>query len=370
MAGIAAAHLPDGDAVSAPTKALITVVVLCFGGLSAALTQTLVIPIQSELPQLLHTSAANAVLGDHRHPARRPRSRCRSPGGWPTCSASSGCWWSAPALLLVGSVICALSDSLTPMLVGRALQGLAMGFIPVGISLMREVTPPQHDRHRDRVDERHPRRRRCHRPAAVGLGRPGLRLARPVLDVGGAGGCSSSPRRGSWCRTCTDAAPAAASTSSAPSAWRSAWSRSWSAISKGNDWGWGDARTLGTIGGRAGRARRLGRYELRSRRPARRPAGHRPAPGPADEPRRGGDRVRDDGPGDRRTAAAADPVGHRLRPRARPILEAGLWMAPGGLMMLLFAPGLGPADDAHRRQAHADDRRGRARQRLPRRPSS
>ena len=45
-------------------------------------------------------------------------------------------------LLLVASVICALSDSLAPMLVGRALQGLAMGFIPVGISLMREITPP------------------------------------------------------------------------------------------------------------------------------------------------------------------------------------------------------------------------------------
>ena len=39
-------------------------------------------------------------------------------------------------------MICALSDSLLPMLVGRALQGLAMGFIPVGISLIREVTPP------------------------------------------------------------------------------------------------------------------------------------------------------------------------------------------------------------------------------------
>ena len=35
-----------------------------------------------------------------------------------------------------------MSDSLAPMLVGRAMQGLAMGFIPVGISLMREITPP------------------------------------------------------------------------------------------------------------------------------------------------------------------------------------------------------------------------------------
>src|SRR6476620_11961868 len=39
---------------------VLAVVVLCAGGLSAALTQTMVIPIQSELPQLLSTSPANA----------------------------------------------------------------------------------------------------------------------------------------------------------------------------------------------------------------------------------------------------------------------------------------------------------------------
>ena len=50
------------------------------------------------------------------------------------------------AMLLVGSAVCALSDSLAPMLAGRALQGMAMGFIPVGISLMREITPPDSPR--------------------------------------------------------------------------------------------------------------------------------------------------------------------------------------------------------------------------------
>ena len=39
---------------------VLAVVALCFGGLSAALTQTMVIPIQSELPELLHTSGSNA----------------------------------------------------------------------------------------------------------------------------------------------------------------------------------------------------------------------------------------------------------------------------------------------------------------------
>lgn len=46
-------------------------------------------------------------------------------------------------LLLIGSLVAALSNTIGPLLVGRALQGLAMGFIPVGISLIREVTPRQ-----------------------------------------------------------------------------------------------------------------------------------------------------------------------------------------------------------------------------------
>src|SRR5687768_17306323 len=39
----------------------LAVVALCLGGLAAALTQTMVIPIQSELPSLLGTSASNAA---------------------------------------------------------------------------------------------------------------------------------------------------------------------------------------------------------------------------------------------------------------------------------------------------------------------
>ena len=42
------------------TGAVATVIVLCLGGLVAALMQTLVIPIQPELPQLLGTSRSNA----------------------------------------------------------------------------------------------------------------------------------------------------------------------------------------------------------------------------------------------------------------------------------------------------------------------
>lgn len=45
-------------------------------------------------------------------------------------------------VLFVGSLMCAVSAEFSVVLVGRILQGVAMGYIPVAISLVREVTPP------------------------------------------------------------------------------------------------------------------------------------------------------------------------------------------------------------------------------------
>ena len=47
------------------------------------------------------------------------------------------------ALLVVGSVLCATASSVVPMIVGRAFQGAAMGLIPLGISVMRDLLPPE-----------------------------------------------------------------------------------------------------------------------------------------------------------------------------------------------------------------------------------
>lgn len=43
--------------------------------------------------------------------------------------------------LLTGSLLCALSDIFSLILAGRVMQGMAMGYIPVAISMVREVTP-------------------------------------------------------------------------------------------------------------------------------------------------------------------------------------------------------------------------------------
>ncbi|WP_435747988.1 MFS transporter [Nocardioides sp. SYSU DS0663] len=119
----------------------LAVVVLCFGGLTTALTQTLVIPIQGELPVFLDSSASSTawvvtvtlLAGAVAMPIA---------GRLADLLGKQRVLVATAAVLVVGSVVCALSDTLAPMLVGRALQGLAMGFIPVGISLMREIVPP------------------------------------------------------------------------------------------------------------------------------------------------------------------------------------------------------------------------------------
>ena len=47
------------------------------------------------------------------------------------------------AMLVAGSILCALAPSVTLMISGRALQGASMGLIPLGISAMRDLLPPE-----------------------------------------------------------------------------------------------------------------------------------------------------------------------------------------------------------------------------------
>lgn len=116
--------------------------VLVFGGIVTTLMSTLVIPLLGELPTILGTSVANSSwvvtvtllsgavatpvtgrLGDM-YGARRILLLCTIP-------------------LIAGSVLCALSSSLAPMLVGRVLQGAGFGMVPVGISALRALVPPE-----------------------------------------------------------------------------------------------------------------------------------------------------------------------------------------------------------------------------------
>ncbi|MQA94235.1 MAG: MFS transporter [Streptosporangiales bacterium] len=46
-------------------------------------------------------------------------------------------------LLVVGSVLCALTDELNLLIAGRVLQGAAMAVVPLGISIIRDELPPE-----------------------------------------------------------------------------------------------------------------------------------------------------------------------------------------------------------------------------------
>lgn len=129
---------PEARTASAP---ILVILVLGFSSLCAALMQSLVIPIQPELPHLLNTTAANAswvvtatlLAGGVAMPVSGRLADIY--GRKPILVASA-------IVLVIGSIICALFASIGPVLVGRVLQGIAMGYIPVAISFVREITPP------------------------------------------------------------------------------------------------------------------------------------------------------------------------------------------------------------------------------------
>ncbi|MFK0168046.1 MFS transporter [Streptomyces sp. NPDC090306] len=115
---------------------------LAFAGTVAAIMQTLVTPLIAKLPDYLHTSSSNAAwvitvtllvggvcvpitgrLGDLLG-KRRMLLACTVP-------------------LIVGSVVCATASSVVPMIIGRGLQGMGMGMVPLGIALLRDVVPKE-----------------------------------------------------------------------------------------------------------------------------------------------------------------------------------------------------------------------------------
>lgn len=320
----------------APTRstALLAVVVLCFGGLTAALTQTMVIPIQSELPTFLDTSAANATW------VVTITLLCAAvampvAGRLADLFGKQRVLVGTAAILFVGSTVCALSDSLAPILVGRGLQGMAMGFIPVGISLMREITPP--DMAATAM---------AAMSATLGVGGAiGLPLSAWIAEVGDwhalfwvASGLAVVVLLLSWFAVphVHDAQPGRFDVPGAIGLAIGLVSLL-VGISKATTWGWGDPRTLGAMAFGVVALLAWGAYELRQSDPLV----------------------------DLRTTAqlpvlmtniAALAIGFGMMAQAivvpqllqlpsetgyglgQTILEAGLWMAPGGLMMMVFAP--------------------------------
>ncbi|MFI0814406.1 MFS transporter [Streptomyces sp. NPDC021098] len=118
------------------------VAVLAFCGIAVSVMQTLVVPLVSELPQLLHTTSSNAswvvtatlLAGAVSTPVM---------GRLGDMFGKRRMLLVALTLLVIGSLTCAVTSDLVVMVVGRAIQGGAMGAIPLGISIMRDELPPQ-----------------------------------------------------------------------------------------------------------------------------------------------------------------------------------------------------------------------------------
>ncbi|HET6154262.1 MAG TPA: MFS transporter [Marmoricola sp.] len=112
----------------------------CFCGIVVALTQTMIIPLVPLLPSLLHTSSSNAswavtatlLTGAVTMPIS---GRLGDMIGKRLILVIS------LAMLVVGSLLCAVTSSVIPVVTGRALQGLSMGAIALGISIMRDELP-------------------------------------------------------------------------------------------------------------------------------------------------------------------------------------------------------------------------------------
>ncbi|MEV0449409.1 MFS transporter [Streptomyces sp. NPDC050600] len=114
--------------------------VLALAGIVAALMQTLVVPLIGDLPELLGTSASNAswVIT-----ATLLASAVATPvaGRLGDMYGKRRLLLASTVPLVAGSVVCALAGSVAPMVVGRGLQGLGMGVVPLGISLLRDILP-------------------------------------------------------------------------------------------------------------------------------------------------------------------------------------------------------------------------------------
>lgn len=131
----------DGRGVSSDKsdhRALVAV--LCFAGIVVSLSQTLVIPLLGLLPSIVSTSPSNAawvVTVTLLSGAVAVPVMGRLGDIYPKKYVMVG----AVLAMIAGSVLCAFAGSLWPMIIGRGLQGLGIGLIPLGIATMREILP-------------------------------------------------------------------------------------------------------------------------------------------------------------------------------------------------------------------------------------
>ncbi len=119
-------------------RAGVVTAVLAFAGMSASFMQTIVLPIQAELPDLLHTTRDDTAWVIT---ATLLSAAVVTPisGRLGDLYGKRRIALALLVLLVAGAVVSALSTDVGTLIVGRALQGAVIGIIPLGISILRDV---------------------------------------------------------------------------------------------------------------------------------------------------------------------------------------------------------------------------------------
>ncbi|HWU33257.1 MAG TPA: MFS transporter [Marmoricola sp.] len=227
-------------------KPELIVAIGCMCGIVVALSQTLIIPLIPDLPKLLHTTSDNASWAVT---ATLLTAAVATPvaGRLGDMFGKRLMLLVSMGFLFVGSVVSALATGLVVMVTGRALQGLAMGAIALGISVLRDELPAE------KVGGGVAKM-----SATMGIGGAiGMPLAAFVAD-------KASWQMLFWMTAALAAACAAAVVVLVPESpvktpgrfdfigalgLGTALVMLLLAITKGGDWGWANGLTLGLIGG-------------------------------------------------------------------------------------------------------------------------
>ncbi|WP_148573784.1 MFS transporter [Nocardioides caldifontis] len=140
-------HAPATERAAGPAvrgNPTLIVVMLSLCGTVVSLQQTLLLPLLAELPELLDTSVDNASW-------LVTATLLSGAVATPTVSRLADMHGKrrmmmvALAVSVAGSLLGALSEALPLLITARALQGVGMALVPVGIAIMRDELP------RDRV---------------------------------------------------------------------------------------------------------------------------------------------------------------------------------------------------------------------------
>ncbi|GAA1681906.1 membrane transport protein [Citricoccus zhacaiensis] len=126
------------EAASPAVNPRLLVAVLAATGIVVSLAQTLVVPILGDLPVIFGTDVATAswvitvtlLVGAVSTPVM---------GRLADLYGKKRMMLVAVTPFIIGSIVCALATDVVVMILGRGLQGLGTGMIPLGISLIHDV---------------------------------------------------------------------------------------------------------------------------------------------------------------------------------------------------------------------------------------